>query len=241
MVWSRGVKSKFYQPGAGRAAEVHRLFATIARRYDLLNDIMSLGLHRRWKNRVARLVGGAGRSLDLCCGTGDIARRLPGLVVGVDFTAAMLQVAATRPRAAGRVHWVRADALRLPFAGETFDAVTVGYGLRNLADLRGGLMEIYRVLRPGGRLVTLDFGKPSARWARRVYFGYLRTVLPLLGQWFCGDRDTHAYILDSLEDYPAQRGLAERMSAAGYVECGYEELWWGAMAINWGRRPSATA
>ncbi|MDW8343548.1 MAG: ubiquinone/menaquinone biosynthesis methyltransferase [Verrucomicrobiae bacterium] len=235
------MKSKFYQPGEARADQVHRLFATIARRYDLINDIMSLGLHRRWKNRVARHAGRPERSLDLCCGTGDIAQRLPGFVVGVDFTAAVLQVAAARQRNAGWVRWVRADALRLPFPNDVFDVVTVGYGLRNLADLPGGLREIHRVLRPGGRVLSLDFGKPAAWWARRLYFGYLRVVLPWLGQWFCGDRDTHAYIVDSLEDYPAQRGLVELMQTAGFVDCGYEEFWFGAMAINWGRKPSAAS
>lgn len=238
MLSSPAVKSKFYQPGPARAAHVHQLFATIARRYDLLNDLMSLGLHRRWKTRLVRRARNPRRSLDLCCGTGDIAQRLPGFVIGVDFTAAMLQIAATRPRRTGRVCWVRADALRLPFVDNSFDVVTVGYGLRNLADLPTGLREIYRVLRPGGQLLTLDFGKPTAAWARRLYFGYLRTVLPLLGQWFCGDRDTHAYILDSLETYPAQRGLVEHMRATGLVDCGFEEFWFGAMAINWGRKPA---
>nr|NIL97348.1 ubiquinone/menaquinone biosynthesis methyltransferase [Planctomycetales bacterium]NIM08903.1 ubiquinone/menaquinone biosynthesis methyltransferase [Planctomycetales bacterium] len=165
------MKSKFYQPGEERAKRVHDLFRTIARRYDRLNDLMSLGLHRRWKNRLVQLAGNPERVLDLCCGTGDISSRFRGRVIGLDFTQEMLQVARTRNP---RIPWVRADALHLPFPDASFDAVTVGYGLRNLADLKIGLGEIRRVLQPGGRFLSLDFGKPrSATW-RTLYFAYLR-------------------------------------------------------------------
>jgi demethylmenaquinone methyltransferase/2-methoxy-6-polyprenyl-1,4-benzoquinol methylase len=233
VVWSRAGKSKFYEPGAARAQQVQRLFTAIARRYDRLNDVMTLGLHRRWKRRVVALAGDAGRVLDLCCGTGDIAQRFSGPVVGVDFTAAMLQVARAR---APRIPWVQADALRLPFAAESFDAVTVGYGLRNLADVAAGLREIYRVLRPGGRLVALDFGKPANPVLRRLFFAHLRFHLPWMGRWSCGDPDAYSYIVDSLEVYPAQRGVRELMEAVGYRECGIEEFWGGTMAINFGRK-----
>ena len=230
------MESKFYRPDDARAEKVRQLFATIARRYDALNDIMSAGLHRRWKRRLVSLAGAPGRVLDLCCGTGDIARMFApqARVVGADFTDEMLRVAATRT---DRVQWVRADALRLPFADGVFDAVSIGYGLRNLADIEQGLREARRVLRPGGRLVTLDFGKPeSAAW-RAVYFAYLRTALPVLGRVFCGDPDTHGYILASLRDYPAQRGIKTMMEACGYTGCGFEEFAGGAMAINYGDRP----
>jgi demethylmenaquinone methyltransferase/2-methoxy-6-polyprenyl-1,4-benzoquinol methylase len=231
------LKNKFYQPGDQRADKVQDLFAAIARRYDLLNDLMSLGLHRRWKNRLVRLAGQPAHVLDLCCGTGDIALRLPGRVVGVDFTQEMLQVARTRRQ---EIAWVRANALRLPFPDNLFDAVTVGYGIRNLADIPAGLREILRVLRPGGRFLTLDFGKPESPALRRAYFAYLRTTVPVMGQLFCGDRDTHAYILTSLEDYPAQRGIHALMEQGGFVECGFEEYIGGTMAINWGRKPGSS-
>ena len=158
MVSSRAVKSKFYSPGVQRAEQVQKLFTTIARRYDLLNDVMTLGLHRHWKHRLVELAGHPGSVLDLCCGTGDIALRFTGHVVGADFTHEMLQVARTR---SPHITWTRADALQLPFADASFDVVTVGYGLRNLADLGQGLREVYRVLRPGGKLLALDFGKPE--------------------------------------------------------------------------------
>jgi demethylmenaquinone methyltransferase/2-methoxy-6-polyprenyl-1,4-benzoquinol methylase len=229
------VKSKFYSPDAQRAAKVNELFATIARRYDLLNDLMSLGLHRRWKNRLVKLAGRPRDVLDLCCGTGDIALRFHSRVVGLDFTEEMLRVAWSR-ESHSRPQWLRGDALRLPFGDHSFDVVSVGYGLRNLADLEAGLREVLRVLRPGGQLLSLDFGKPDAPWLRRVYFGYLRRALPLLGRVFCGDPDTHGYILASLADYPAQRGIQSVMEVVGFVDCGFEEYLGGTMAINFGRK-----
>ena len=241
------MESKYYSPDQQRAQKVHQLFATIARRYDLLNDLMSAGLHRRWKRRLVELAGQSRDVLDLCCGTGDIALKFAregARVVGADFTEEMLRVAQTRsvhrsitPPLHHSVLWLRADALRLPFPDNAFDAVSVGYGLRNLADIEQGLREIQRVLRPGGPLVSLDFGKPeSAAW-RSVYFGYLRTVLPVLGRMFCGDPDTHAYILASLLDYPAQRGIKALMESGGYRQCGFKEFLGGAMAINFGTKP----
>jgi demethylmenaquinone methyltransferase/2-methoxy-6-polyprenyl-1,4-benzoquinol methylase len=229
------VESKFYQVDEHRAEKVHDLFATIARRYDLLNDIMSVGLHRRWKRRLVELAGEPRDVLDLCCGTGDIALRFRARVVGVDFTEEMLRVAAARGNS--EVSWIRADALRLPFVDESFDAVSVGYGLRNLSDIEQGLREVLRVLRPGGKFVSLDFGKPESATFRALYFGYLRIVLPILGRMFCGDPDTHGYILTSLRNYPAQRGIKEMMTSQGYRECGFEEFWLGSMAINYGSKP----
>jgi demethylmenaquinone methyltransferase/2-methoxy-6-polyprenyl-1,4-benzoquinol methylase len=237
------VESKFYQADEHRAEKVHQLFATIARRYDLLNDIMSAGLHRRWKRRLVELGLGTGNTgnrkqiLDLCCGTGDIAlafARAGADVTGADFTDEMLRVAEARTPA---VRWVRADALELPFPDDSFDVVSVGYGLRNLADIERGLREILRVLKPGGRFLSLDFGKPETKAIRAIYFGYLRVVIPILGRVFCGDPDTYGYILASLQDYPAQRGIEELMGSCGYRECGFEGFCLGSMAINYGVKP----
>jgi len=259
------MQSKFYRQDGQRAEKVRELFATIARRYDLLNDIMSAGMHRRWKRRLVELAkDGRGdgdapttnmKVLDLCCGTGDIAlkfARRGACVVGVDFTEDMLRVAMGRRGTGGspvvraetsgqaghlsHLDWVRADALRLPFPNNSFDVVSVGYGLRNLAELEAGLREILRVLRPGGKTLSLDFGKPVNALLRTLYFGYLRTILPLLGRLYCGDPDTHGYILASLQDYPAQRGIVELMKSCGYCDCGFEEFFGGAMAINFGSK-----
>ena len=249
------MQSKFYQPDEHRAEKVHELFATIARHYDLLNDIMSLGLHRCWKRRLVEMAGREQKAesgkrkrvLDLCCGTGDIALLFAGdgaWVTGTDFTAEMLQVARARatqhantPTLQHPISWVQADALRLPFPDNAFDVVSVGYGLRNLADIEQGLREILRVLRPGGKLLSLDFGKPESPVLRWFYFGYLRRALPFLGRFFCGDPDTHGYILASLQDYPAQRGIKGLTESCGYQDCGFTEFIGGAMAMNFGSKP----
>ncbi|HUJ11260.1 MAG TPA: ubiquinone/menaquinone biosynthesis methyltransferase [Verrucomicrobiae bacterium] len=261
------MQSRFYRPDEHRAEKVNELFATIARRYDLLNDIMSAGLHRRWKRRLVEMAETDPKSasnpsskparqvLDLCCGTGDIALRFAqngARVTGVDFTTEMLQVAMTRSTA-GRppppptaevaqpsrlpsLNWLQGDALRLPFPDNLFDVVSVGYGLRNLADIERGLREAWRVLRPGGKFLSLDFGKPESSMLRSLYFGYLRTILPILGRLYCGDPDTHGYILASLQEYPAQRGMKTLMERCGYGDCGFEEFCGGTMAINFGSK-----
>jgi demethylmenaquinone methyltransferase/2-methoxy-6-polyprenyl-1,4-benzoquinol methylase len=226
------VPNCYYNAGDQRAAKVRELFAGIAGKYDLLNDVLSLGLHRLWKRHAITLAGNPATALDLCCGTGDLARHLPGKAVGADFTMEMLQRAS---RHGG--HWVQADALRLPFADASFDVITVGYGLRNLADLAAGLREAYRVLRPGGRLVSLDFGVPAARWWRAMYFAHLRFWVPVLGWLLAGDRQAYAYILPSLENYPGQRGVRELMAQTGFTGCGFKEFVGGAMAINFGTKP----
>jgi demethylmenaquinone methyltransferase/2-methoxy-6-polyprenyl-1,4-benzoquinol methylase len=231
------VQSKFYSPDARRAEKVHELFAQIARRYDFLNDVMSAGLHRRWKNRLVELADARPdqKILDLCCGTGDLACRFQAGagVIGVDFTEEMLKIAKVRAKNA---RFLQADALALPFRDDIFDVVSVGYGLRNLADLERGLREIHRVLRRGGKFLSLDFGKPESPALRKLYFSYLRTVLPLLGRIYCGDPDTHGYILASLQEFPAQRGTKLLMEKIGFVRCGFEEFCGGAMAINFGEK-----
>jgi demethylmenaquinone methyltransferase/2-methoxy-6-polyprenyl-1,4-benzoquinol methylase len=215
---------------------VQKLFAAIARRYDLLNDVMSAGLHRCWKRRLVKLAGQPSDVLDLCCGTGDIALRFAGNVVGADFSAEMLQVAKARRNS--RVTWIQADALRLPFPDGSFDVVSVGYGLRNLADLPAGLAEIRRVLRPGGKLLSLDFGKPECGIWRKMYFAHLRFWVPVLGRLMVGERDAYAYILTSLENYPGQQGVRQLMEEGGFAGCGFEEFFGGAMAINFGVKPA---
>lgn len=230
-------------PEPDRATRVRRLFDAIARRYDRINDLQSAGLHRLWKRRVVKLagVGPGDRVLDVCCGTGDVAMRLARAgaeVTAVDFSEAMLAVARQRARrwrgVAGRVRFLQADAMRLPFADDAFDAVTIAYGLRNLADWRAGLRELIRVTRPGGRVVILDFGKPGCGWWRRLYFGYLRWIVPLWGSWVAGDRSAYAYILESLEAYPAQPGVARALHELGCEPVEVINLLGGAMSLHRG-------
>jgi demethylmenaquinone methyltransferase/2-methoxy-6-polyprenyl-1,4-benzoquinol methylase len=228
----------FYQPGARRADQVRALFRTIARRYDLINDLQSLGLHRRWKRRLVALaqLGPGQRALDVCCGTGDVAlalARTGAQVTGLDFSPEMLAVARRRAQTSNApVEFVQGDALALPFADATFDAVTISYGLRNLADFAAGLAEMARVLRPGGRLVVLDFGKPARRGWRAVYFAYLRVAVPLFGWVFAGRADAYAYILESLRHYPDQAGVAELLQRQGLERVRVIELLGGAMVLH---------
>jgi len=241
--------NKFLSYDAERAPKVRRLFTVLASRYDLANDVQSFGLHRRWKRRLAALATRDSRPgwrvLDLCCGTGDVvfaARRDGAAVVGLDFTEAMLAIALRR-RTAGEgddgAQFVQGDALRLPFADASFDAITIGYGVRNMADIEAGLREMLRVLRPGGRLVVLDCGKPDNALVRALFFGWLRVTMPLVGWLFHRDADTYLYILDSLRAFPAQRGLEAMMRGAGMANVRVENLVLGTMAINYGERAAS--
>jgi demethylmenaquinone methyltransferase / 2-methoxy-6-polyprenyl-1,4-benzoquinol methylase len=237
----------FYAPGEQRATKVNDLFAAIARRYDLLNDLQSFGLHRRWKHRVVQLAAlrPGQRALDVCCGTGDIALALAQHgpeVTGLDFSQAMLQIAETRrlknqQSSDANPKFIQGDAQQLPFPDNSFDAVTVGYGLRNLASWETGLREMFRVAKPGARLVTLDFGKPPNRLWRAIYFTHLRCSVPLIGRLFCGNADAYAYILESLKHYPAQFAVAEKMRGLNLSNVRVINLLGGAMAINYGEKP----
>jgi demethylmenaquinone methyltransferase / 2-methoxy-6-polyprenyl-1,4-benzoquinol methylase len=241
------VSNKYYQPGAERGARVEDLFGAIAPRYDLINDLQSLWLHRRWKKLLVAMaaVQPGEKALDLCCGTGDIAfalRAAGAEVVGLDFSRAMLAVAGKRAKdaplagAAPAVQFMPGDALRVPFGDAAFDIVTIGYGLRNLASWEVGLEEMARVTRPGGRLLALDFGKPESELWRRLYFGWLRWMVPLFGRIFCHDSATHAYIYESLQAYPAQGGVAEKMKALGCRDIRVRNLLGGAMSIHFARK-----
>ncbi len=239
--------NKYLSYDEERAPRVREMFSRIAGRYDLVNDVMSLGLHRRWKRETVRLaLQGAPRTpraLDLCCGSGDmsfLAEEHEAAVTGADFTLPMLAVARRRKLSEARKSaFVQADALDLPFPDGTFDAITVGYGLRNIADLRAALAEMRRVLAPGGRVAILDFGKPANPVVRALYFVYLRAAMPIIGWLFHGDPDTYRYIPESLERFPAQRGVEPMMRDAGFDNARHENRLLGAMGINLGEAPAS--
>jgi len=227
----------------GKRAYVQRLFGRIARRYDVTNDLMSAGLHRRWKRLALRIadVRDGQVLLDLAGGTGDFALlavrqgRARRVLVG-DLTVPMMLAGRARP-GADRVAWLGCDAQTLPLADGSVDRVLVGYGLRNFGDLAAGLAEIRRVLRPGGRLVSLDFGRAEPAWLDRAYLRWLEVSTSVAGWLLHRDVESYRYIPESLRQYPAQRGVTEIMQRIGFVRCGHIDLVYGAMAINFGEAP----
>jgi demethylmenaquinone methyltransferase/2-methoxy-6-polyprenyl-1,4-benzoquinol methylase len=240
------VSNTFYAPGEQRAAKVNDLFARIARRYDFINDLQSFGLHRLWKRRVAKLaaVQPGNCALDLCCGTGDISFALAqrgAETTGLDFSPQMLEVAAGRQRhfksQISNLKFLQGDAQQLLFPDNSFDIVTVGYGLRNLTSCERGLDEMFRVAKPGARLIVLDFGKPANALWRAIYFAHLKLSVPLIGLLFCGNASAYAYILESLKHYPAQLAVAEKMRGLKLANVRVINLLGGAMAINCGEKP----
>lgn len=243
------MQNKYLSYDDERAPKVREMFSRLAERYDLVNDVMSFGMHRRWKRDAVGLglmsPARPVRWLDLCCGTGDMAflaetmaGQRPTRVLGLDFTLPMLAVALRRrSREGSKASFVQGDALKLPFRDASFDVVTVGYGLRNLADLPRGLSEMRRVLAPGGRAAVLDFGKPDNPVAGALYWAYLEIVMPVMGWLFHRDPETYAYIPASLERYPAQRGVEALMKEAGFVNVGYENRLMGTMGLNVGEAP----
>lgn len=223
------------------------MFAGIAGRYDLLNHLLSGNVDKRWRRRVAArlrpaLIEGA-RALDVACGTGDLSLVLAEAgavrVTGVDFCRPMLEIAARKAAGdAGRtLPFIEGDALRLPFADESFEVVTIAFGLRNLAGVGEGLRELHRVLKPGGSLAVLEFSRPWLPGFRALFQFYFTRVLPRIGGLVSGSRGAYEYLPDSVWRFPDQRALAELMRETGFVEVTYENLTGGIAALHTGKRP----
>jgi demethylmenaquinone methyltransferase/2-methoxy-6-polyprenyl-1,4-benzoquinol methylase len=223
------------------STEVRSMFDRIAGVYDLLNSAMTAGLHHGWRERAAdRAELGAGEAaLDLCCGTGDLALALrervgaSGRVVGADFSERMLELANEKAAARGLadVTFEWADALELPYSDASFDAVTVGFGVRNLADLGAGIREMGRVLRPGGRLVILEITQPQRPPLSTFFKVWFDRVVPLLGR-VAGDAEAYSYLPESVRSFPPPEGLAAIMDEAGLQGIRYTVLAGGIIAIH---------
>ena len=228
-----------------KAGLVGGVFDSVAQRYDLMNDVMSAGIHRLWKRHTvasARLRPGE-RVLDLAGGTGDLAARMArivgprGEVVLADINAAMLAVGRDRLTDAGvvgNVDYVEADAEALPFADGRFDCVTMAFGLRNVTHQQRALAEIQRVLKPGGRVLILEFSRPVAPGLKPVYDLYSFRVLPVMGQVIAGDAESYRYLAESIRMHPDQETLKGMMEQAGLEQVDYENLTGGIVALHKG-------
>jgi demethylmenaquinone methyltransferase/2-methoxy-6-polyprenyl-1,4-benzoquinol methylase len=223
---------------------VNSMFGRIARRYDLANRLLSGGMDVWWRRRLVAAVrrGQPREVLDLATGSGDVAfalaRRLPvsTQITGMDFCQPMLDEAVIKKSAAGTTRYAnvtfrQGDGLALPLPAACFDALTISFGLRNLADRDRGLREMHRVLRPGGRLFVLEFSQPQA-WFRPIYFFYLRKILPFIAGTVTGDRAAYVYLNETIEQFPNRDALAGEIRAAGFSDVRSNGLTFGIVALH---------
>ena len=238
-------------PADAKASMVREVFASVAPRYDLMNDLMSAGVHRLWKNTLVDVlnVRPGERFLDVAGGTGDIAFRIvrrlqekgadqPDVTI-CDINPAMLEVG--RDRAVDRgllrgLTWTTGDAEALPFPDRSFDAYTIAFGLRNVTHIDTALGEALRVLKPGGRFYCLEFSKVTSAPVARAYDAYSERALPLLGRVVARDRESYRYLHESIRRFPSQRDLAGRMRRAGFDRVAWRNLTLGVVALHSGWR-----
>ena len=231
-------------PEADKAGMVHGVFTRVASKYDIMNDVMSGGVHRLWKDGMMDWLAPrpGQRLLDVAGGTGDVAfrflKRAPGASsVVLDMTESMLIEGRKRAEAeslADRLDWVVGDAMALPFPANSFDVYTISFGIRNVTRVQDALNEAYRVLRPGGRLMVLEFSQipnPALQWA---YDRYSFNVIPVMGQIVAGDRDSYQYLVESIRKFPDQETFAGMIRKAGFGQVKYRNLTMGVAALHSG-------
>ena len=232
-------------PAQEKAGRVRAVFDSVANKYDLMNDLMSFGVHRLWKRQTVEIAGvrRGQRVLDLAAGTGDLSARFSGLVgpeglvVFSDINTAMLEQGRERMLDEGRVgnlRYVQADAQHPPFPDDAFNCVTIGFGLRNVTDKQLALNAIYRVLKPGGRLLVLEFSKPTNKPLEKLYDFYSFTLLPKIGKLVAQDEDSYRYLAESIRMHPDQETLKAMLEEAGFERCEYFNLTGGVVAIHRG-------
>lgn len=230
---------------AGMVADV---FHSVAARYDLMNDLMSGGIHRIWKRFTIELSGvrKGNAVLDIAGGTGDLAARFAelvgceGRVVLADINASMLQVGRDKLLDTGRlgnIEFVQADAQFLPFPDNSFDCVTIAFGLRNVTDKDLALRSILRVLKPGGRLLVLEFSKPENELLNRAYDTYSFRILPFMGRLVANDSDSYQYLAESIRKHPDQETLLDMIEEAGFAQCQFHNMTGGIVALHRGVKP----
>ncbi len=232
-------------PAEEKAGRVRQVFDSVADRYDLMNDLMSFGIHRLWKRIAIELSGvrHGQRVLDLASGTGDLAARFAGLVgpeglvVMSDINASMLEQGRARmidQGIAGNLDYAQINAEALPFPDNSFDCISIAFGLRNVTDKQQALHEMYRVLRPGGRVLILEFSHPTSRPLRSVYDLYSFRLLPLMGRLVTNDEASYRYLAESIRMHPDQETLKGMMEQAGFERCDYHNLTGGIVAVHRG-------
>ena len=221
-----------------RRDRIRTVFTAVAPRYDLMNDLMSMGIHRLWKRKLARSVRDVqGQVIDLAGGTGDVARllRAPGRQVNVcDLSQAMMQVGQQRPDMTD-IHWLVGEAEQLPLADASVDLLTVSFGLRNATHLERALSEIHRVLKPGGQFVCLEFSQP-AFWLAPFYNLYSFLVIPRLGALVARAPIAYQYLVESIRRFPNQQGFADLMRQAGFTGIRWSNLSFGIACLHYGTR-----
>ncbi|MFT7235326.1 MAG: demethylmenaquinone methyltransferase/2-methoxy-6-polyprenyl-1,4-benzoquinol methylase [Methylophagaceae bacterium] len=231
-------------PVEEKASHVAGVFHSVAQRYDIMNDLMSMGVHRLWKRFALNASGvrlGA-KVLDIAGGTGDLTLKFSkmvgssGRVVLADINASMLNVGRDRlidDGAVGNIEYVQANAEALPFPDNSFDCITIAFGLRNVTDKDKALRSMYRVLKPGGRLLVLEFSKP-AEWFSPLYDLYSFKLLPKIGKLVSNDEDSYRYLAESIRMHPDQLSLKKMMSDAGFERCDYHNMTAGIVALHSG-------
>ncbi|SFR59858.1 demethylmenaquinone methyltransferase [Marinobacter daqiaonensis] len=235
-------------PKSQKAGQVAEVFHSVASRYDLMNDLMSMGIHRLWKRFTIELSGvrPGHQVLDIAGGTGDLTMKFSdlvgpsGKVVLADINASMLQVGRDRlidRGYAGNIEYVQADAERLPFPDNSFNAVSIAFGLRNVTDKDQALRDMTRVLRPGGKLMVLEFSKPTNPLLSKAYDAYSFNALPLMGRLFAGDSESYRYLAESIRMHPDQETLKGMMENAGLANCRYFNMTGGIVALHVGTKP----
>lgn len=234
--------------GRDKATYVKETFNSIARHYDLMNSLMSLGMDKRWRRYAVKRVGAKPgmHILDVCCGTGQLSLELgnvvgsEGNVTGLDFSQNMLEVAkysliqSSNP---SNIRFIQGNAMELPFPNDSFDGATVGWGLRNLPDLRQGIREMVRTVKPGAKVVSLDMAKPSFPVFKQAYWVYFEKLVPLMGKIWAKKASAYQYLHDSAREFPAQDELVRIFTECGLIDSHFDNLAGGVVAIVTGTKP----
>lgn len=248
----------YSRQGASKSEEVEEMFDSIAPAYDLMNGVMTLGLHRVWRDEALRLatlalrengIGTPASVIDIATGTGDVAfslaRRFPETeITGIDISPGMLAIARRKlaeddRKTAGRIRFQKADCLALPFADDSFQLATVAYGVRNFEHLLLGYREMLRVLAPGGVLCVIELSRPANRFTGALYDLYSRILIPAAGRIVSGDRRAYSYLPESIAAAPQRKDMAKVMARAGFSRCRWKSLSFGAVTIYIAQKPGA--